>query len=179
MTTGRPRRRRVLVALDAGPDYLEPLARAAELAHEMEAELSALFIEDANLFRLVGLPAAEIALGSGARRPLEARTLERELRARAAEARASLEEIARARQLSWSFQVYPVASIDQGIELLTGVRAGNRRKDGTYGPGTVNRLVQDRLLDFAEKRRSFGRRADGANDRNKAEKAGDTEEKAE
>lgn len=106
MTTGRPRRRRVLVALDSGPNYREPLARAAELAHEMEAELSALFIEDANLFRLVGLPATEIALGSATRRTLEARTLERELRARAAEARASLEEIARARELSWSFQVW-------------------------------------------------------------------------
>jgi lon-related putative ATP-dependent protease len=77
------------------------------------------------------------------------------------------------------FQVYPVATIDQGIELLTGVRAGSRRKDGTYGPGTVNRLVQDRLLDLAEKRRSFGRRADGDNNRNKAERAGDTEEKDE
>ncbi|MDP6706774.1 MAG: universal stress protein, partial [Alphaproteobacteria bacterium] len=106
MIAGGPRRRRVLVALDAGPGSRESLRRAAELADEMGAELSALFVEDANLFRLAGLPAAEIALGSGARRPFETRTLERELRARAAEARAELEEIARARQLAWSFQVW-------------------------------------------------------------------------
>ncbi len=98
--------RRVLVALDAGPGYQESLRRAAELAGEMDAELAALFIEDANLFRLAGLPTAEISLVSGARHPLEARKLERELRARAAEARADLEKLARARRLTWSFQVW-------------------------------------------------------------------------
>ncbi len=61
------------------------------------------------------------------------------------------------------FNVYPVTSIDDGIELLTGRRAGALRKDGTYPPDSVNRLVQDRLLELAEKRRRFGaRRPDAA-----------------
>ncbi|MDP6706773.1 MAG: ATP-binding protein [Alphaproteobacteria bacterium] len=77
------------------------------------------------------------------------------------------------------FQVYPIATIDQGIELLTGTRAGNRRKDGSYAPGTVNRLVQDRLLDFADKRRSFGRRSGNDGNREAAGKSGDAEEKTE
>lgn len=56
------------------------------------------------------------------------------------------------------FNVYPVTTIDEGIELLTGRRAGAPRKDGSYPPDSVNRLVQDRLLELAEKRRKFGAR---------------------
>jgi len=98
--------RRILVALDAGPDYHAPLQRGAELARALGAELGVLFIEDANLFRLCELPAAQIAFGSRAWNRLEARTLEHELRARAAEARASLERIAQVAELAWSFQVW-------------------------------------------------------------------------
>ena len=65
------------------------------------------------------------------------------------------------------FHIYPIRTIDEGIALLTGTRAGTKRKDGTYAPGSVNRLVQDRLLAFAKMRRSFGSRrgnnAQGAN----------------
>jgi lon-related putative ATP-dependent protease len=66
------------------------------------------------------------------------------------------------------FHVYPVASIDEGIELLTGTPAGASGKGGGYPSGTVNRMVQDRLAEFAEQRRRFGARADGerANGRN-------------
>ncbi len=64
------------------------------------------------------------------------------------------------------FNVYAVTTIDEGIELLTGRRAGALRKDGTYPPDSVNRLVQDRLLELADKRRKFGaRRPDEANDK--------------
>jgi predicted ATP-dependent protease len=38
------------------------------------------------------------------------------------------------------FHIYPVDSIDQGIEILTGVRAGSLEE-----PGTVNHLVSRRL----------------------------------
>ena len=50
------------------------------------------------------------------------------------------------------FHVYPVDHVDQGIELLTGLPAGARRK-GRYPKGTVNRMVDDRLADLAEKNR--------------------------
>ncbi|SLN24266.1 Lon protease family protein [Oceanibacterium hippocampi] len=54
------------------------------------------------------------------------------------------------------FRIYPVASIDQGIEILTGRPAGARGPDGAYPEGSVNRLVEDRLRRFADARRHFG-----------------------
>ena len=56
------------------------------------------------------------------------------------------------------FHVYPVSTVDEGIALLTGKEAGERQADGTYPEGTVNRAVQDRLRDLAEKVREFARR---------------------
>ena len=98
--------RRVTVALDAGSDHHTALRQAAELAREMEAELCVVFVEESNLFRLCGLPAREIALGTGTWRQPDTRTLERELKARAVEARAGLERLAQAQRLTWSFQVW-------------------------------------------------------------------------
>jgi lon-related putative ATP-dependent protease len=54
------------------------------------------------------------------------------------------------------FHVYPVATVDQGIELLTGVPAGTRDALGRFPPGTVNFLVEQRLAGFAERARAFG-----------------------
>jgi predicted ATP-dependent protease len=53
------------------------------------------------------------------------------------------------------FQVYPVEFIDQGIEILTGVPAGERDEEGNYAEGTVNHLVEKRLAQLAEKRAEF------------------------
>jgi len=47
------------------------------------------------------------------------------------------------------FHVYPIDTIDKGIELLTGVPAGEMLSDGTYPEGTINRLVDDKLSEFA------------------------------
>ena len=47
------------------------------------------------------------------------------------------------------FSVWPIATIDQGIALLTGHPAGERGADGVYPPGSVNRAVMDRLEKFA------------------------------
>jgi predicted ATP-dependent protease len=55
------------------------------------------------------------------------------------------------------FAVYPIRTIDQGVQLLTGSAAGERDADGTYPAGTVNRLVEDRLAAFAKARQAFGR----------------------
>jgi lon-related putative ATP-dependent protease len=54
-----------------------------------------------------------------------------------------------------TFRIYPVKTIDEGIEVLTGVPAGERREDGTYEEGTVNCLVDKRLREMAEKLREF------------------------
>jgi len=63
-----------------------------------------------------------------------------------------------------SFAVHSVATIDEGIEILTGLKAGARGADGLFADGTINRRIEDRLVGFAEARRKFGiagRRPDG------------------
>jgi lon-related putative ATP-dependent protease len=53
------------------------------------------------------------------------------------------------------FHLYSARTIDEGIEILTGVKAGERRKDGTFEEGTVSYRVDLRLKEMAEKLRSF------------------------
>lgn len=53
------------------------------------------------------------------------------------------------------FHIYAVRTIDEGIEILTGVPAGERRPDGTYPEGTVNYLVDRRLKELAQSLRGF------------------------
>ncbi|OHE58544.1 MAG: hypothetical protein A2Z47_03660 [Thermodesulfovibrio sp. RBG_19FT_COMBO_42_12] len=48
------------------------------------------------------------------------------------------------------FYIYQVKTIDDGIEILTGVPAGERQADGTYPEGTVNYRVDKRLRELAE-----------------------------
>ena len=58
------------------------------------------------------------------------------------------------------FHIYAVSTIDEGIEVLTGVPAGKQREDGTYDDGTVHDLVEKRLQALAQKAREFGRSPD-------------------
>ena len=53
------------------------------------------------------------------------------------------------------FHVYPVATIDEGIALLTGAEAGQRDGDGVFPDGSINARVESRLIAFAEQRRAF------------------------
>jgi len=48
------------------------------------------------------------------------------------------------------FHVWPVKTIEEGIEVLTSVPAGEPDQDGTYPEGTINRIVQERLDEMAE-----------------------------
>ncbi len=57
------------------------------------------------------------------------------------------------------FAISPVATIDQGIELLTGVAAGDLQTDGSYPSGSINARVEARLRDFAERARGFSKDA--------------------
>lgn len=43
------------------------------------------------------------------------------------------------------FHVWPIATIEQGLEILTGVQAGEMQPDGTYPPGTLMHRVAQRL----------------------------------
>ena len=53
------------------------------------------------------------------------------------------------------FHIYAVETVDQGIELLTGVPAGQRQPDGSYPEGTLHHAVQQRLRALAEGLRDF------------------------
>ncbi len=53
------------------------------------------------------------------------------------------------------FHIYSARTIDEGIEILTGVSAGERRKDGTYSKGTINYLVDSRLKEMAKRLKNF------------------------
>jgi lon-related putative ATP-dependent protease len=59
------------------------------------------------------------------------------------------------------FHVYPVQTVDEGIELLTGAPAGERSADGNYPAESVNGRVQARLDYLAERRLEFGAARDG------------------
>jgi predicted ATP-dependent protease len=54
------------------------------------------------------------------------------------------------------FHVHPVASIDEGIEILTGVHAGQRDPLGQFPGSSINGRVEQRLAEFAGRMRSFG-----------------------
>ncbi len=53
------------------------------------------------------------------------------------------------------FHVYPVNDIDQGIEILTGIKAGKKKKDGSFEEGTVNFLVDEELQRLAQSWKTF------------------------
>lgn len=55
------------------------------------------------------------------------------------------------------FHVYPVATIDQGIEVLTGVPAGEAAADGSWPEGTFNARVAAKLDAYAAAARRYAR----------------------
>ena len=55
------------------------------------------------------------------------------------------------------FHVYPVAAIDQGIELLTGIAAGAVDADGVFPADSINGRVQARLQAFAQAAKAFAK----------------------
>jgi lon-related putative ATP-dependent protease len=55
------------------------------------------------------------------------------------------------------FHIWCVETIDEGIEILTGIKAGRRGEEGTFEEGTINDLVDRRLRQFADTMARFGR----------------------
>lgn len=51
------------------------------------------------------------------------------------------------------FHIYSVSTIDQGIEILTGIAAGVEDSDGNWTEGSINALVKERLEELSEKLR--------------------------
>jgi hypothetical protein len=48
-----------------------------------------------------------------------------------------------------------IKTINEGIEVLKGIKAGQRQKDGTFQEETVNYKIDQRLQKIAEKLREF------------------------
>ena len=53
------------------------------------------------------------------------------------------------------FHIWAVSTIDEGIEVLTGIPAGVKT-DGGYPTGTVNYTVDKNLREMANRLKSFG-----------------------
>ncbi|MDD4362647.1 MAG: ATP-binding protein [Atribacterota bacterium] len=55
-----------------------------------------------------------------------------------------------------TFHIYPIKSIDEGIEILTLKKAGARTEAGKFEKGTINYLVDEKLMELALKLKDFG-----------------------
>jgi len=53
------------------------------------------------------------------------------------------------------FHIWPVAKVEQGIEILTGMTAGRKNGDGKFDAGTVFALMDDRLRHMAKTLKEF------------------------
>ena len=51
-----------------------------------------------------------------------------------------------------AFRIYAVETIDEGMEILTGVPAGERDQSERFPEGSVNHRVETRLIQLAEQR---------------------------
>lgn len=110
--------RRVWVALSGAEDEWASLDAAADLAARLQAELTTLFIEDADLLRASLLPCVrEIGRLSAQSRQLEFGQVERSLKAAAISAELRLRRLAETRALRFSFQVLRGRPVPQLLSL--------------------------------------------------------------
>ncbi|MGB5767523.1 MAG: AAA family ATPase [Arenicellales bacterium] len=58
------------------------------------------------------------------------------------------------------FTVYTVETIDDGIELLTGMSAGQRDENGKFPADSINHLVQSKLTEYATKMHDYASHAE-------------------
>lgn len=75
------------------------------------------------------------------------------------------------------FHVYPVETIDEGIEILTGLPAGAPDKDGKYPQGTINALVDRTLVKLARGLTRFGKPAPAVKKKTAEKKSGKSKAK--
>jgi predicted ATP-dependent protease len=59
------------------------------------------------------------------------------------------------------FHVYPIKTVDQGMEVLTGLNSGEADEEGNYPEGTINGMVQERLAILAEKSKETNNKSKG------------------
>ncbi|MBI5561214.1 MAG: AAA family ATPase [Deltaproteobacteria bacterium] len=59
------------------------------------------------------------------------------------------------------FAIYPIEMVDEGLEILTQTPVGERDAGGKFPEGTVNYLVEKRLLELSKGFKEFGRKKAG------------------
>jgi len=69
------------------------------------------------------------------------------------------------------FHIYAVKTIDEGIEILTGTKAGELKADGKYPRNTISYLVDEKLRHLAEGLKNFGEE-ESKEEEKKGKKAG-------
>lgn len=52
------------------------------------------------------------------------------------------------------FHIYAVSTIEEGIELLTGVPAGKKDAQGKFPAGSINALAYEKLKKYAQIRKN-------------------------
>lgn len=68
------------------------------------------------------------------------------------------------------FAIYGVKSINEGIEILTGVEAGEADEKGVFPPSSINGMVVTRLEELSKTTKEFYRtKSDSGDEENKAE----------
>jgi hypothetical protein len=97
---------RILLGLDTASREPSCVAEAVALAALLDAELTGVFVEDADLLRIAGLPfSLETPVGGGDERTVDVAGMERALRARARELERELGRLAEGARVHWQFRV--------------------------------------------------------------------------
>ncbi len=65
------------------------------------------------------------------------------------------------------FHIYAIKTIDEGIEILTGMKAGKRTKSG-FEKNSINYLVEKRLKEYAERMRGYAKEGEKKKENKKA-----------
>jgi predicted ATP-dependent protease len=71
------------------------------------------------------------------------------------------------------FHIHPVRTIDEGLEVLTGVPAGERQEDGSYPADSVHARVMSRLERIAENLKAGDKNQDPDGDDDADDSSGD------
>lgn len=67
------------------------------------------------------------------------------------------------------FHIWSVSTVEEGIEILTGKKAGKKGKNGKYPRGTINYLAEKKLMEYAD---NFSKTGSGKKNAAKKKKIG-------
>lgn len=62
------------------------------------------------------------------------------------------------------FHIYAIETVEEGMELLTGLNMGTTDKEGRYPDDSVNYKITQQLDQLAEKRKAFAAKSNGQED---------------